>query len=145
MRSPVLAYVACLLLGAALGAPAFPAETEHVPGKRWRDGPVRYLMSPEEYARYGRLSTDEARRSFVERFWRRLDLSVIALKHHSTTFVHLVNAQSPYNQIPRQLYVSCKWYLEASLIGFQVRSKPSVQSRDCSIRVIGRRPGNIAR
>jgi GWxTD domain-containing protein len=43
------------------------------PGKRWRDGPVRYLLSTDEYARYGRLWTDEARVAFVDRFWRRLD------------------------------------------------------------------------
>ena len=43
------------------------------PGKEWRAGPVQYLLSPEEYERYGKLKSEEARKAFVSRFWRRLD------------------------------------------------------------------------
>ena len=41
--------------------------------RSWRDGPVRYLLTRDEYQRYGRLRTPEAREVWVERFWRRLD------------------------------------------------------------------------
>ncbi len=43
------------------------------PGKEWRAGPVQYLLTPEEYGRYGKLKTEEARKAFASRFWRRLD------------------------------------------------------------------------
>ncbi len=43
------------------------------PGKGWRDGPVRYLLSHDEFERYGRLRAADARKAFVARFWRRFD------------------------------------------------------------------------
>jgi len=43
------------------------------PGRRWKDGPVRILLTPAESRRYARLETPEARRLFVQRFWARLD------------------------------------------------------------------------
>lgn len=62
---------------AALGIAAIAAIAsvgpEGPPDRSWRDGPARLLLSDSEYARYGRLRTDEARAAFVERFWRRLD------------------------------------------------------------------------
>jgi GWxTD domain-containing protein len=47
------------------------AETE--PGKDWREGPVRYLLSHDEFERYGKLRAADARMAFVARFWRRFD------------------------------------------------------------------------
>jgi GWxTD domain-containing protein len=64
--------LAVLLLATSTGPRSSTADGM-APGKRWRDGPVRYLLSTDEYARYGRLWTDEARQAFVDRFWRRLD------------------------------------------------------------------------
>lgn len=57
---------------AATGARASP-ETATPNGKSWRDGPVSYLLTEDEYRRYGRLKTDEAREAYVRRFWNRLD------------------------------------------------------------------------
>jgi GWxTD domain-containing protein len=64
---------ACLVAWSCGAAAADTGQPASGPGKRWRDGPVRYLLSTDEYARYGRLWTEEARGAFVERFWRRLD------------------------------------------------------------------------
>ncbi len=44
-----------------------------VPDRTWRNGPVRYLLTREDYLRYGKLKTAEARAAFAERFWRRWD------------------------------------------------------------------------
>jgi GWxTD domain-containing protein len=52
---------------------AATAALADTPPRSWRDGPVRYLLTREEYQRYGRLRTPEAREVWVERFWRRLD------------------------------------------------------------------------
>lgn len=41
--------------------------------RTWRDGPVRYLLTREDYLRYGKLKTVEARAAFAERFWKRWD------------------------------------------------------------------------
>lgn len=59
--------VAC---GTAL---AVAGTVEGPPDGAWRDGPVRYLLSRDEYDRYGHLKTREAREAFVGRFWKRLD------------------------------------------------------------------------
>ncbi len=66
-----VALVLCLLLFslATRGAEG-PAGD---PGRDWRDGPVRCLLTADEYERYGRLRTVEARSAFVARFWRRFD------------------------------------------------------------------------
>lgn len=39
----------------------------------WRDGPVASLLTADEYREFGRLETDDARRSFIEEFWRAID------------------------------------------------------------------------
>jgi GWxTD domain-containing protein len=41
--------------------------------RAWRDGPVRLLLTPEEYERFGGLDTDDGRRAFIEEFWREVD------------------------------------------------------------------------
>jgi GWxTD domain-containing protein len=58
--------------GAAAGR-LLAGEPDEVFGRSWRDGPVRYLLTRDEYARFGKLKTQEARRAFAERFWRRWD------------------------------------------------------------------------
>lgn len=65
--------VGFLLAGPVARCVARAGEATGTPGKHWRDGPVRYLLSEDEYTRYGHLWTDEARQAFVDRFWRRLD------------------------------------------------------------------------
>ncbi len=65
----LVAAAAVLAVAAATSSPP----VEEVPGRGWRDGPVRYLLTEDEYRRFGLLKTDEARRVFVAQFWRKLD------------------------------------------------------------------------
>lgn len=41
--------------------------------ERWREGPVRYLLSKDEDSSFRALATDEERARFVERFWMSRD------------------------------------------------------------------------
>lgn len=50
-----------------------PAVGALPPTKAWRDGPVRYLLSDEEYRRFGRLPDEAARSRFIDDFWSELD------------------------------------------------------------------------
>ncbi len=43
------------------------------PDKRWRSGPVRYIITRNEDKAYKKLRTEEQRTLFIERFWRRRD------------------------------------------------------------------------
>ncbi len=45
------------------------------PDPRWREGPVRYIITRSEDKEYLQLDTEEARRRFIEAFWRRRDPS----------------------------------------------------------------------
>lgn len=68
MRATV--YAALLVAGATMAAASGPGED---PGGGWRDGPVRYLLTEDEYRRFGELDGPEERSDFVRRFWARLD------------------------------------------------------------------------
>jgi GWxTD domain-containing protein len=57
---------------AARGGPKTPAEYD-APTKRWREGPVRYLLSHDEDRAYRRLRTGEERLRFIRDFWARRD------------------------------------------------------------------------
>ena len=41
------------------------------PDERWADGPVKWLMTADETAAWGALSSDAERAEFVEKFWER--------------------------------------------------------------------------
>ena len=43
------------------------------PAPRWREGPVRYLLTQEEDMAYRRLASDEERTRFIARFWASRD------------------------------------------------------------------------
>lgn len=43
------------------------------PGKSWRAGPVRYILTRNEDKAFKRLRSDEERAAFIERFWVRRD------------------------------------------------------------------------
>src|SRR5262245_58385320 len=70
-----------LLLGGANSAlPAYASSagkvagsTGDAPHSRWREGPVRYIITSDEDLEFKQLSTDEARGRFIERFWARRD------------------------------------------------------------------------
>lgn len=51
--------------------PAVP--TSDAPHFRWREGPVRYIITSDEDLEFKQLSSDEARARFIERFWSRRD------------------------------------------------------------------------
>src|SRR2546426_3071386 len=58
---------------------AFPFAATQAPGRadlptaRWREGPIRYIITAEEDREFKQLATDEARHRFIERFWFRRD------------------------------------------------------------------------
>lgn len=68
--------LATALLGAALSL-ALPASAvargRDLPEPEWREGPVRYLLTRDEDKAYKSLKTEQERRRFIERFWRRRD------------------------------------------------------------------------
>ncbi len=41
--------------------------------KGWREGPVRGLLTQDQFREFGELRTDAARRSFIDRFWREFE------------------------------------------------------------------------
>ncbi|MGH9797722.1 MAG: GWxTD domain-containing protein, partial [Candidatus Polarisedimenticolia bacterium] len=57
---------------AARRGPKTPAEYD-APTKRWREGPVRYLLAHEEDRAYRRLRTSEDRLRFIRDFWAKRD------------------------------------------------------------------------
>jgi GWxTD domain-containing protein len=89
-RARVLS-VACLLAACSAALPAGAAAGRHEPEKRggarpataapdydaplprWREGPVRYLLSKEEDDTYRALATEEARAAFIQKFWASRD------------------------------------------------------------------------
>ena len=58
----------CATLIAARQAPDYDA-----PDKRWREGPVRYLLTREESLAYRKLRTTGDRRLFIQTFWAKRD------------------------------------------------------------------------
>jgi GWxTD domain-containing protein len=58
---------------AAVLVPAVRSDGAQASLKGWRDGPCRYLLTDEEYARFGHLEDDRARQAFIDDFWKRLD------------------------------------------------------------------------
>jgi len=55
----------------------FVPDSDAVPmnggGPDWVDSPVRYLLTDDDKRAFRALADDEARREFVDRFWKRLD------------------------------------------------------------------------
>ncbi len=43
------------------------------PRKTWREGPVRYVLTPDEFEMYGEIETEAERERFIADFWKRLD------------------------------------------------------------------------
>lgn len=73
MRTARLA-AALLLCAAAIASRAVAEDgAAGLPDRAWRNGPVRYLLTREDYLRYGKLKTAEARAAFADRFWRQWD------------------------------------------------------------------------
>jgi GWxTD domain-containing protein len=60
---------------AMLATSALPALAKEDPLRAWLDGPVHYIMAPEEIRAYKALRSDPERAAFIERFWRRRDPS----------------------------------------------------------------------
>jgi len=69
----VLRIAAVLAFVGGLGAALLAAAPS--PLKKWRDGPVRLLLTAAEYGTFGELRTDDERRSFIDAFWVELEAS----------------------------------------------------------------------
>jgi len=77
-RVPKLATLPLLTVLAIPALAAGPAGDEaswDKPDKKWRSGPVKYLLTKDEDKEYKGLETDEARAKFVQSFWERRDPS----------------------------------------------------------------------
>lgn len=59
---------AVVLLALALSPPGYDA-----PEKRWREGPIRYIISKPENDAYRKLKTTADRAAFIQEFWARRD------------------------------------------------------------------------
>lgn len=70
MRFRLLALLAAAALAASLPA---DARVKAVSLASWLDGPVRYIIEPEEIREFKALDSDRERAQFIERFWRRRD------------------------------------------------------------------------
>jgi len=49
------------------------ARGRDVPDPEWREGPCRYLLTRDEAKLYKSLTTDDDRRRFIDKFWKRRD------------------------------------------------------------------------
>src|SRR4030095_4271498 len=75
MRGP-FAFLAAILIAAAAVIPAgwsqgkagLPADYD-APTERWREGPVRYLLTKTEDEAYRTLETETERAEFIQNFW----------------------------------------------------------------------------
>jgi GWxTD domain-containing protein len=74
MRAPRRVTAIVALLAAASGAIG-STTTRKDALREWLDGPVHYIISPEEIKEFKSLKTDGDRSAFIERFWRRRDPS----------------------------------------------------------------------
>jgi GWxTD domain-containing protein len=63
----------CLTLLLHVATATVPALAKDDPLRQWLDGPVHYLVTPEEIKEFKAQKTDADRVAFVERFWRRRD------------------------------------------------------------------------
>ena len=61
--------ILALVSGLAHGATCSDDE----PRKTWREGPVRYVLTPDEFKNYGEIATDAEREQFIADFWKKLD------------------------------------------------------------------------
>ena len=72
--SAVLAILALAAAGDLAAAHAARGSTDYdAPAERWREGPVRYLLTKDEDDAFRALATDEDRAAFIERFWASRD------------------------------------------------------------------------
>jgi len=68
-----VAPVACFAVLSLWASLAGPPRARENGLKQWLDGPVHYIMTPEEIKEFKAQTTDSDRAAFVERFWRKRD------------------------------------------------------------------------
>ena len=56
-------------LGTAFREVPYPSPAVQPPAPEWAQGPVKYLLSPEEIRTYSRIAGDSDRAEFIARFW----------------------------------------------------------------------------
>lgn len=72
-RSMTVAGLVAIVATCAAVPPVRQPPDYDAPGKRWREGPVRYLLTHEENTAYRKLGTTEHRRTFIQTFWSKRD------------------------------------------------------------------------
>ena len=77
MARRIRVHVPLLLLtiSGALAATSAAVELLDQPDARWRQGPVKYILTKDEDAQFRKLKTDEERKAFVDQFWQKRDPS----------------------------------------------------------------------
>lgn len=73
--SPLVLGLALALLGGGLATGGCTLGSSDLPGsaRAWIEGPVRWLVLPEEARRFRRLSSNAEVLAFIEEFWNRRD------------------------------------------------------------------------
>jgi GWxTD domain-containing protein len=61
------------VFGSLVGSANVPVAARKESLRQWLDGPVHYLVSPDEIKEFKAQKTDSDRVAFIERFWRRRD------------------------------------------------------------------------
>lgn len=70
-------FAMAFLLTISTSLPATPAGAAALdtPDVKWRQGPVKYLLTRDEDAQFRKLKSDDERKAFIEQFWSRRDPS----------------------------------------------------------------------
>jgi GWxTD domain-containing protein len=68
-----MAALLAAAVAAGAGSSSSRGRISDAPEPEWREGPVRYIITKSEDDEYRQLDSEEARRLFIEAFWRRRD------------------------------------------------------------------------
>ncbi len=70
MKSMIRTLIACAVLAIVAGSAFAQLSPEY---RDWAKGPVQFIMSPEEQAKWNQIKTDADAKAFVDLFWARRD------------------------------------------------------------------------
>ncbi|MGH9869475.1 MAG: GWxTD domain-containing protein [Candidatus Polarisedimenticolia bacterium] len=73
MLRSITATILMAFCATTASAAVRPSGEKEISTSRWREGPVRYIITAEEDREFSELREDEARRRFIDRFWARRD------------------------------------------------------------------------
>ncbi|HEU4522313.1 MAG TPA: GWxTD domain-containing protein, partial [Thermoanaerobaculia bacterium] len=72
MTSKTRLFVACVLAATIAGSAFAQLSAEY---RDWANGPVKWIMTPEETANWKKVRSDADAKAFVDLFWARRDPS----------------------------------------------------------------------